>query len=164
LPPDGYVDEWSGKFDPRQAGPAARAGNVLDLAQKHGVGLLLFGHRHRATHHLFTIRGIPAACSGSVTEIDRKGRLRYRIFELDEGRIRRRRWIDAFPQNASRDVVVRALQGVSSAAVEGDLTLTEPLRAGQAEKGFLRLRERRRALDLQVLERVRARMASERKR
>jgi 3',5'-cyclic AMP phosphodiesterase CpdA len=164
LPPDGYVDEWSGKFDPRQAGPAARADEVLDLAQKHGVGLLLFGHRHRATHHLFTIRGIPAACSGSVTEIDRKGRLRYRIFELDDGRIRRRRWIDAFPQNASRDAVVRALQGVSGAAAEEEIRVTEPLYAGQTEQGFLRLRAKRRALDVQVLERVRARMASERKR
>jgi 3',5'-cyclic AMP phosphodiesterase CpdA len=164
LPPDGYVDEWSGKLDPRQAGPAARAAEVLELAQKHRVGLLLFGHRHRATHHLFTIRGIPAACSGSVTEIDRKGRLRYRIFEIDDGRIRRRRWIDAFPQNASRDVVLRALQGVSSAAVDDDLRVTEPLYPGQTEQGFLRLRAKRRALDLQVLERVRARMASERKR
>ncbi|HQK21214.1 MAG TPA: hypothetical protein PLJ27_27365, partial [Polyangiaceae bacterium] len=71
LPPDGYVDDWSGKLDPRLAGPAEHASDILDLAEKYAVGLILFGHRHRATHHLFTIRGIPAACSGSVTEVQR---------------------------------------------------------------------------------------------
>lgn len=164
LPPDGYVDEWSGKLDPRQAGPAQRAEDILDLAQKYGAGLLLFGHRHRATHHLFTIRGIPAACSGSVTELDHQGRLRYRIFDFDGPRIRRRRWIDAFPQNASRDVVMQALQGVSSARQDNEWTVTEPLSPRHIDQGMTRIMERTRALDRRVIETVRRRLAAERRR
>lgn len=164
LPPDGYVDEWSGKLDPRQAGPAQRAQDILDLAQKYGAGLLLFGHRHRATHHLFTIRGIPAACSGSVTEMDYQGRLRYRIFDFDGPRIRRRRWIDAFPQNASRDVVIQALQGVSSVQKDDEWTLTEQLSLRDVERDMARLVEKTKALDRRVVETVRKRLAAERRR
>jgi 3',5'-cyclic AMP phosphodiesterase CpdA len=164
LPPDGYVDEWSGKLDPRQAGPAQRAGDILDLAQKYGAGLLLFGHRHRATHHLFTIRGIPAACSGSVTELDHQGRLRYRIFDFDGPRIRRRRWIDAFPQNASREVVMQALHGVSSAQEGTEWTLTEPLSARRDDRDTARLIEKIKAIDHRVIELVRRRLDAERRR
>ncbi len=160
LPPDGYVDEWSGRFDPRQAGPADRAEDLLDVAQKHGVGLLLFGHRHRATHHLFKIRGIPAACSGSVTETHRSGCLRYRIFDIDGLHIRRRRWIDVFPHNASREVVLKALKGVSSAKDEEERRITEGVRLGHLERDMGRVMARQKKLDRKVLEKVRARMDS----
>ena len=160
LPPDGYVDEWSGKVDPRQAGPAARSEELLDIAQKHGVGLILFGHRHRATHHLFTIRGIPASCSGAVTMMDKQGRLRYRIFDIEDRHIVRRRWIDAFPQNASKEVVMQALQGVSAVQQDDEIRLTEPVSLRHIARDLGRLRERRRKLDRKVLEKVRARMAA----
>lgn len=160
LPPDGYVDEWSGKVDPRQAGPAERSGALLEVALKHGVGLILFGHRHRATHHLFAARGIPASCSGAVTMLDRQGRLRYRIFDIENRRIVRRRWVDAFPHNASSEVVVQALQGVSAVQEDEELRLTEPVSLRHIPRDLSRLRERRRKLDRQVLEKVKARMAA----
>jgi 3',5'-cyclic AMP phosphodiesterase CpdA len=164
LPPDGYVDDWSGKLDPRLAGPAEHASDILDLAEKYAVGLILFGHRHRATHHLFTIRGIPAACSGSVTEVQRQGNLRYRVFDLEGGRIRRRYWVDTYPENASREVVEKALRGISSVETDDSLKLTIPLREGQARYDIARLQEKRRALDEKVLEKVRKRLLSEQKR
>lgn len=160
LPPDGYVDEWSGKIRPALSGPAMHADELLDVAEKHGVGLILFGHRHRATHHLFTVRGIPAACSGSVTERDRQGRLRYRIFDFEGTRIRRRRWIDAFPENASREVVMQALQGVSSASPDEEFRLTEPVSLRHIQRDMGKLLEKRKELDRKVLDKVRERIKS----
>lgn len=160
LPPDGYVDEWSGRIDPRQAGPAQGSAALLDVAQRHAVGLLLFGHRHRATHHLFRIRGIPAACSGSVTELDPLGRLRYRIFDLVDGRITRRRWMYAFPRNASVEVVTQAVRAVSAARQPEDLRLTQPVSLGHIERDVGALIEKSRELDRVVLEKVRRQMRS----
>jgi 3',5'-cyclic AMP phosphodiesterase CpdA len=160
LPPDGYVDEWSGKIRPALSGPAMHADELLDVAEKHGVGLILFGHRHRATHHLFTIRGIPAACSGSVTELDGQGRLRYRTFDFEGTRIRRRRWIDAFPENASREVVMQALQGVSSARPDEEFRLTEPVSLRHIQRDMGKLLEKRKELDRKVLDKVRDRIKS----
>ena len=158
LPPDGYTDEFTGRIDARLAGRASNADKLLDVAKAHGVGQILFGHRHRATHHLFRIRSVPASCSGSVTELTKDGRLRYRIFDFDGPRVIRRRWIETSPREARRDVVLRALEGISGVKDDNDLTLTQRISYGHYERDMGQLKERKRELDRKVVERVRARM------
>ncbi|HQK21213.1 MAG TPA: hypothetical protein PLJ27_27360, partial [Polyangiaceae bacterium] len=87
-----------------------------------------------------------------------------RVFDLEGGRIRRRYWVDTYPENASREVVEKALRGISSVETDDSLKLTIPLREGQARYDMARLQEKRRALDEKVLEKVRKRLLSEQKR
>jgi 3',5'-cyclic AMP phosphodiesterase CpdA len=161
LPPDGYSDEFTGRIDPRLAGRAANADRLIQIAKARGVGQILFGHRHHATHHLFRIRSVPASCSGSVTEVDRRGRLRYRIFDFDGPRVIRRRWIETSPRDARRDVVLRALEGISSVKDDEDLKLTQRISLGHFERDMERLQKRKKELDRKIVARVRERMASE---
>lgn len=158
LPPDGYVDQLAEKFDRRQADPADRADEVLDLAEKYGVGLLLFGHRHRATHHLFTIRGIPACCGGSVTEVSKSGHLRYRVFDFEDGMIRRRKWIDVLPSSANREVVEQVLHDVSSVPRDDGWKLTHPIRGASLKSDIADAVEKQKAQNKQMLQQIKKRL------
>jgi 3',5'-cyclic AMP phosphodiesterase CpdA len=161
LPPDGYVEEFAGRLDRRLAGKAERSGALLDVAHHRGVGLILFGHRHRPTHHLFRIRGIPACCSGAVTEPTARGYLRYRVFDLDGPRIVRRRWIEVAPWKASSRVVQRTLESVSAVGDDDDLRVTQQFHAASGLADLELLRMRTRLVDRVVLDRVRRRLEAQ---
>jgi 3',5'-cyclic AMP phosphodiesterase CpdA len=148
LPTDGYLDEWSGRLDPRLSGKAENADALIAVARTRGVGLILFGHRHRATHDRFTIEGIPAACSGSVTEPDSRGRLRYRIFDFDGPRLMARSWITVSPADMPK-------LRVSTEQLESDepLKITAPLRYDHFDEDLVDILERRRQMDRELLRR-----------
>jgi len=151
LPHDGYLDEWADKLDPRLAGKAENAEVLLDVAVARGVGLILFGHRHRPTHDHFEIRGIPASCSGAVTQPDTSGMLRYRVFDFDGPRIVKRTWFELDP--------IAAIDKVSRPVTSPDLgddehKVTVSLHPGDLEKKLLELRDKRREAERKVLEKV----------
>lgn len=153
LPPDGYVDGWSGRLDPRLTGKAENADALLDIACARGVGLILFGHRHQATHNAFMIRSVPAACSGAVTYPGRDGLLRYRMFDIQDGQLVGRRWIEVSPEEANRDMV-RAVTDLSATRDPDALRLTADVRLDRLEKDLRRVHELRRELDRKVLKKI----------
>jgi len=160
LPPDGYVEAWSDRLDRRLAGRAANADALLDVAQTHGVGLILFGHRHRATHDQFTIRGIPAACSGAVTEPGANGLLRFRIFSFEGNRLVGREWVEVSPLSASLEVVARAIDGVSTFQDDAPTRVSEPIEGGRISAlDWGKVRGKVKQLDRAMAEKVKSRLA-----
>lgn len=156
LPHDGYVESLSDHLDRRLAGRAANADALLDVAQARGVGLILFGHRHGATHDRFTIRGIPAACSGAVTQPGRDGLLRFRMFDFEGNQLVGREWVEVSPQDASPEIVARAIDGVS---VFEDDPRNHVSEAGPSSQlNWTRMRTKVRALDSDVLSKMRKRL------
>ncbi len=160
LPPDGYVDEWSDRLDKRLLGRASNAEALLDVAQARGVGLILFGHRHRATHDQFTIRDIPAACSGSVTEVGDRGTMRFRMFEFDGPALVGRRWVEVSPSEASPEAVAKAIEEVSALEGEPQNVASESGVGPLSERGWNRVRGRLKQVDRSVLERMARRMGA----
>ena len=158
LPPDGYVEAWSDKVDHRLAGRAANAEALLDVAQARGVGLILFGHRHRATHDRFTIRGIPAACSGAVTELGPDGLLRFRIFEFEGNRLVGAEWVAVSPLQASPQLVARAIDGVSALEDDARAHVSAAVDGSMTRKDWGSMRRRVNALDRDLLSRMKARL------
>ena len=65
----------------------SNADELLGLAQKHSVDLILHGHKHRLYEG--ASKGTQILCAGSTTQSDsrRPGQLAYRIIELRSGRI-----------------------------------------------------------------------------
>lgn len=157
LPPDGYVEAWSDRIDRRLAGRASNADALLDVAQAHHVGLILFGHRHRPTHDRFTIRGIPAACSGAVTDVGPDGLLRFRIFEFEGNELVGREWVEVSPLSASPEVVAKAIEGISALEGVTQEQATEAVEGRVSRLNWGRMRSKVRALDRGVLERVKSR-------
>ena len=158
LPPEGYIEQWVERFDPRQASRADKSQELLNIARARGVGLLLFGHRHRATHHRFTIRGIPAACGGCVTEPSIDGKLYYRTFEFDRAKLKGLKWMAVEPHTADSDIVARVLTEVSSRPKD-EYKVTEPVGVSGASSGgmnaeFKRVAKRMRALDQHLLHKL----------
>lgn len=157
LPHDGYVDEWADKIDPRLGGKADNAAVLLDVAVARGVGLILFGHRHRPTHDLFEIRGIPSSCSGAVTIPDPTGRLRYRVFDFEGPRLVKRTWFELDPAEA----IERITHPVTAPDLGDDEhKVTVSVRPGELEEKLEVLREKRKAAERKALEKIRKKLGT----
>ncbi len=154
LPPDGYIDDWADKLDPRLAAKAEGSEVLLDVAVARGVGLILFGHRHRPTRDDFLIRGIPAACSGAVAQPDPSGVLKYRTFDFDGPRLVGRAWHSIEPS-----VALATCEKPVTAPDSGDddLRATVAIDGGDLEGSLQKLRGKRRELDRRALEELAAR-------
>jgi 3',5'-cyclic AMP phosphodiesterase CpdA len=148
LPPDGYVDDWFGQVDARLAGKAENSDVLLDVAEARGVSLILFGHRHRSTRDGFTIRSIPAACSGAVTHPDLKGDLQYRIFEYEGARLVGSQWVSVSRKD------VRETEPVTAALQGDDLKVTVQVGADNLQEQMTTLVTRRNEMDRQILDRI----------
>jgi 3',5'-cyclic AMP phosphodiesterase CpdA len=147
LPPDGYVDDWAAQLDPRLSGKAENAELLLDVASARRVALILFGHRHRATRDGFTIRSIPAACSGAVTEPDPQGRLRYRIFDFEGAKLVGSEWVTVEPGD------IRQAPAITAPVESDGVKVTVKLDGSNLQEQLGRLKQKRKELDRQVLER-----------
>lgn len=157
LPHDGYVDEWADKLDTRLAGKAENAEVLLDVAVARGVGLILFGHRHRPTHDHFEIRGIPASCSGAVTQPDPSGALRYRAFDFDGPRIVKRTWFEIDPIAA----IDKGTRPVTSPDLGDDThKVTVSVRPGELQEKLEVLRDKRRVAERKALEKIRKKLGT----
>jgi 3',5'-cyclic AMP phosphodiesterase CpdA len=154
LPADGYVDDLSGRVDRRLLGKAENADALLDVAVARGVGLILFGHRHRATHDRFTIRSIPAACSGSVTIPDARGMLRWRAFELEGASLAGCRWVEVAARRPAADAVAAEPEQEPASGGERGRKVVLPLDAGALDARMSEVRRLRDQMDRELLERM----------
>jgi hypothetical protein len=158
LPPDGQVDGLSQRVDPRLSARAENADSLLDVAEARGVGLILFGHRHRPTNDRFTIRSIPAACSGSVTHADAAGLLHYRVFDIEDGRLAGREWIDVSPKSVGLSEQLRfGWASRSHGAAESD-TSTVALGDGDVAASMEEIKHLGEQADRRLLNRIVKRM------
>ncbi|MBI5531744.1 MAG: metallophosphoesterase [Deltaproteobacteria bacterium] len=148
LPPDGYVDDWAGKADARLSGKAEGSEALIDVAEARKVRLILFGHRHRATRDAFSIRGIPAACSGAVTRADSEGRLRYRIFEFEGANLVESRWVTI------TEDMVHAAPPVTAPVEGDDLKVTVKVSPDNLQQQMSDLTAKRKEMDRKILERM----------
>jgi 3',5'-cyclic AMP phosphodiesterase CpdA len=157
LPADGYADSFGTKFDARLTGKAQNADQLMDVAKARGVGLILFGHRHRATHDQFAIRGIASACSGAVTQPGNDGLLRYRVFDFEGGALMGRKWIEVNERDADMAELSLYLDRVPEIDSQMQSQSTK-VRSGEMGEGIAKAKARAKEREREVLEKVRARM------